>query len=1128
MRTVIQQEIQKKNLNKMQKKTFIPLMGLGITSALILTLGCTKKVPFEALPVEQKEYVVSKIDLDTKTQYLYSSSQQNGSRSAADAFPFLSGENKRVKLKLTKENLEIIEEEKDERFRSNTTNDKLVLSIPIEHVQFQCAKDRFGECTNKEENDTTVSWENRDSIKLNMQSAVSGELQLLPLVSSAELGENCYSNIGSKLIHSEITPTSINFQVERTFKTSIDCIPDEIESLADLTVSAVYHYSLVRLDSVLSKDYVPVSYPGSSTDERSFGFFSTTSIKLDVDNNNTDRSEKQIMNRWNPNRTEIVYHLSDEFAKPENKQIKDLTHQTVNSLNNGLAAAGVNFKINLQEPSGKIAGDIRNSMIVLVEDPVARSVIGYGPQTEDPVTGEIISARSIMFLGTIKKFVKYTYDEILREKLAQRLEKQAVDKSVVKLTLDEKLTKKVETAKKSGLSHGLSSLAPKLKQALQPKVEIKPAAKMAASGASQSGSSIIIENKLARIQEMLQDTTKTKSEEFTSRSLAARVKYLHEAKNCGFAPAAEGVGRISQKLAAQFSDDAKPWLELSDEEKQSVMAIVLPEIWVPTLIHELGHNLGLRHNFEASEDKANFYSQEDLARIGADHAIPFSSVMDYGNDLKTLPVLGKYDIAALRFGYKREVDVTDANGETSTLVVPPNSTLEATLAKNPTLKPIPYGYCTDEHVGINAGCRRFDLGTTNTEIVANAIQDYEAAYTKRNLRDGRSSMSLLDDLSYARRINGIFKDMRLMMEVRERIATRFELPGDAPEWEEIEFLKDLKDATVLGGQFLTRVLLVPDKTCAIALASNPNVLIAVDRLDSIDSSLMSCYDIKLRPQFIVVAEAGKSLNSKKDPKSTNNYADQIDMRGVWIDKILAARQLMNRQMGIFSLDQEIDSYLNTPEVRKDILTAVDGLLTDSVVQPVEFTLRDGSKAELEIPVELSASQVIAKPIHPAISKAMGLNADVVTPLQKVVAQVVSANAHDKTKKYVADTAVAQSVEVYRLPIVGNDSLNKGNPSIDIDDVKYVALPSNKTAVAAIKNLKITQILEAVELKDLEKLIELRKAGKTKAPTDSSDEVKKAWTLDTLTVEAFLNEVIKSSDFYIKLLVSLPSTPLRAN
>jgi hypothetical protein len=1112
----------KEQKNKSKRLTIGTLNFLSL--AVLFVLSCTKEVKYESLPAEQKEFVISKKMLSLDSQYLYSSSQQNGSRSAADAFPFLSGDNKRVRLQLTKDSLDIIEEEKDSRFRDNQTNNKLVLSIPIEHVQFQCAKDRFGECTNKEESTSTIEWDQRDSIKLNMQSAVSGELQLLPLLSSAEFGENCYSNIGSKLVRSEITENSINFQVERTFKTNLDCIPDEIESLADLTISAVYHYSLVRLDTVLSKDYVTIQYPVSSVDESTFGFFSSTAIKLDVDNNHTDRSEKQIMNRWNPNRSEIVYYLSDEFAKPENKLLKDLTKQTVNSLNEGLSQAGVKFRINLKDPAGKIPGDIRNSMIVLVEDPVASSVIGYGPQTEDPVTGEIISARTIMFLGTIKKFIKYTYDEILREKQDLKWTQDKGTTSHSKLALSDKILAKMNSAKKTGLTFGLESINSKIKSILHPQKSGQKNTLPSAIAAvkTKENNSIVMENKLARIKAELTNTTRVKNEDYSSRDIKARVKYLQEAKNCAFAPTGDGVGQISQKLAEAFPDDAKPWTELTDAEKENAIAIILPEIWIPTLIHELGHNMGLRHNFEASEDKDNFLSKDELARIGVDHDIPFSSVMDYGNDLKTLPVLGKYDIAALKFGYKREVDVRSTEGETTTVSV--DSTLEELMKvqeKNG-VELVNYKYCTDEHVGINAGCKRFDLGTTYTEIVGNMIQDYELAYTKRNLRDGRSNMSLYDDLTYARRINGIFKDLRVMMEVRERISTRFDLPGDAPEWEEIEFLKDLKDATVLGGQFLTRVLLVPDKTCAIAMAADPNTLIAVERLDNIDSSLISCYDLKLNPAFAVVAEAGKSFNSKKDPNSTNNFMDQIDLRGIWIDKILAAKQLLNRQIGIFSMDHEIDSFLNVPEVRKDILVAVDGLLSNNVVGNVEFTLRDGSKTELEIPIELSDSQVINKPIHPFISRAMGLNTDGKTSLQKVVSQIVSTNAVDKTKKYVADTAIAQSVEVFRLPLITNDSIARNNITLDLDDAKLVALPSNKTALGAIKNLRITQILEAVDVKDLEKAIALRKAGKTKPPTDSSKEVKKAWTIDSLTMQMFLDDVIKSSEFYVKLLVDLPS------
>ena len=74
------------------------LKAATLAVLLIAASACTKKIPMEALPAEQKEKDVSKSLLDTNAVYLYSSSQQNASRSAGDAFPFMAGDNKRVKL----------------------------------------------------------------------------------------------------------------------------------------------------------------------------------------------------------------------------------------------------------------------------------------------------------------------------------------------------------------------------------------------------------------------------------------------------------------------------------------------------------------------------------------------------------------------------------------------------------------------------------------------------------------------------------------------------------------------------------------------------------------------------------------------------------------------------------------------------------------------------------------------------------------------------------------------------------------------------------------------------------------------------------------------------------------------
>ncbi len=1114
---------------KNKKQTSLLLASM---CAFILA-SCTKEVPFEALAPEQKEDVQNKDSFDESVEYLYSAQQQNASRSASEAFPYMSGDNKRVKLQILKDSLRVIEVERDNRFSANATNDKLVLEVPIEHVQYQCAKDRYGECTNKEEEATDIPWEKRNSIKIKFENARSGELDMLPILSSQTFGEFCYEPVSSRIVKSEVSKEAINFQVERTFKTRLDCLSDDATSLSDATVTAIYHYSMVKLSSVLSKDYKTVSYPEGSSDEQTFGFFSTAKSVLDVDNNHTDKSTVQIMNRWNPNRKEIVYYLSDEFAKPENALVKDLTKKTVANLNEGLAEAGVGFRINLKDPAGKIPGDIRNSMIVLVEDPVASSVIGYGPQTEDPVTGEIISARTVMFLGTIKKYVKYTYDEIIREKKSAAL--ASVKATNTGLTLADDLVSKVANLKKTGKVFGASNMVDEVLK----KISSSDKQMKLTENSEKKSSDIALPTKnIAKIKSSLKSYTSVKNAEFVGKDLKSQMRYMQEAKNCAYVPAMEGVaGGISEKLMSQFPDDAKPWEQLSDSEKQAAMNIILPEIWVPTLIHEMGHNLGLRHNFAASEDKANFLSQEELTKIGSDHVIPFSSVMDYGNDLKTLPVLGKYDLAAMKFGYLRTVDVETAEG---TKAVAIKETLEKEKASIEAdgAKLKDYQYCTDEHVGINAGCKRFDLGTSYTEIVQNMIQDYEDAYTTRNLRAGRASMSLMDDLKYGSRINSIFKELRIMMEVTERIKYRFDLAEDAEEWESVEFLKDLKQASLLSGSFLTNVLMVPDTLCAVALAANPSQVIAVVPLSNIDPEAISCFKLALKPQFKVVAQGGKMLNSKKDPDSTNSYADQIDVRGIWLDKVMAIRQLTNRQVGILSMDEHSDTFLNMKELRSGILDAVQGLMTNNVVNKVVFTLEDGSKAGLEINYDMGQSQVAKKPLIldvlerqgasqatiDRIAGRLGTRSTGTTPLQQTLAYQMATAAIDATNVHTEDKAINAALSVYKLKSVVNEKISKTAKLVTIDSTTYVADVANTLARESIENLAISTVIEKVSAEKLEEILKAKQAKQPVPPKATADE-KAVWKLKEEVLDAYVNGVLKPTQFYKQLLDILPTTAM---
>ncbi|MBC7743410.1 MAG: zinc-dependent metalloprotease [Bdellovibrionaceae bacterium] len=1098
---------------------------------LMILASCTKSVPYkEADPNTKGDQLVDKtIVSDKDSVLLLATSMQAASRSSKDALPYSSGENKRVKLEVTEKFLRVIETEPDPRFAANSTNDKLVLQIPIAHVQFQCAKDKFGECTNTEEEAKDIPWNQKNQIRVKFDETVSGQLDILPIMISQTEGENCYDLVSARLINSSITKEAINFQIERTFKTKMNCLK-ELNQLSDATVTAVFHYSMVRLESVLSKDFKVVSYPRGSEDENSFGFFSSTRTVLDKDNNNSEKSAVQVMNHWNPNREEIVYYLSDEFAKPENKVVKDLTYKTVDNINKGLEIAGVKFRINLQEPAGKVSGDIRNSMIVLVEDPVESNIIGYGPQTEDPLTGEIISARTVMFLGTIKKFIKNTYEEIRMHKSEANAARALVKPQV---TLSESLVANLNMKKQSQLMAGPANLEALVAKNVSGKKAAKPIAAPAINKETVSPKALIA--KLSR----------QVNPEMTGTDVVSRLKYQLHAKNCAFEPSTENFSDgISKKLMDSISDQALPWDQLDEKAQAEMIAIILPEIWVPTLIHEMGHNLGLRHNFKASADKENFLTKDELQKNNIDHDIPFSSVMDYGNDLKALPVLGKYDIAALKFGYLRQVEIQDVelnseNDDKKVLqkkMVIITTTLDALMApykpKPGALKITevkPYGYCTDDHLGINADCKQFDLGSSLTEMTQNAIKDYEAAYKTRNLRGGRASMSLMDDPSYAARMMSTFKNLRILMELTERINKTY--GADSNLWQTHPYLIDLKQATLLAGTFLVKVLLVPDVTCAVGMKEKPSEITQLINIANISDRALSCFEIDLNPKYVMIGQTGKFLNSKKDPKSTNPYLDQIDVRGIWADKVAAARMLLNRKIGIFSMDAfGHDSFINMPDMKEDIQSILIALMQNNIVASLPFTLADGSVLPLEVHYDLFSDQVIETPLvlaamdergtPPAAKKAaadhLGVNANGKTQLQEVILKVIANEMVDTSGEHEQDKAFALKFEVEKFNANFNAQLTKDVHTIVINGTRFAASEANKIAFDAIEDYQASTLLSTLER---DKVIEIYVAKEEeKAMPETATEVeKKVWELNKEILKNFLIGVIQEPQFYSRLL-----------
>ena len=143
------------------------------------------------------------------------------------------------------------------------------------------------------------------------------------------------------------------------------------------------------------------------------------------------------------------------------------------------------------------------------------------------------------------------------------------------------------------------------------------------------------------------------------------------------------------------------------------------EALLDVMLHELGHNFGLGHNFKASIDEKNAYKKiEEITKLFPKEDFPhiekffpnlkdkdlkkynlpkYSSVMDYNPiDESILPVVGKYDIAALRYLYMGQIE--DKDGKIVDLKIDPNPKEQKSLTEklyelNITMKS--YEHCSD-------------------------------------------------------------------------------------------------------------------------------------------------------------------------------------------------------------------------------------------------------------------------------------------------------------------------------------------------------------------------------------------------------------------------------------------------
>ncbi len=938
----------------------IDLENTDSQSSIISIVGSsfeTSENDRQSFLINSDKLVIDKNEIDFDAEYIYLPSTHGTPRDVVNAAPFFQGQERIVKLKMKKEGLLVYQEDPDSRFRDNEHNESPVLLIGGSHLDLSCEEaDSDGNCLKID--NTTKSWEEKKYFQPGLDKFNHLQTNEVDLFT---LGGSCIYEVYSKMSHAEIKKGVINVEQIKTYKVAENsrCMVELFydDNLKSSSFTVKHFFSLVRLNDLASTDYNKFNYPQEN--HQLFGFFKDQNTEKGQDYTSSRERTKYLLNRFNPKKGEIVYKLSEEFGRAGNKYILDATKDVVEKINNSLNAANTKLQIKLEDPSKVFPGDLRNNTLVLITDPLANGLLGYGPSVSNPRTGEILQAHTNMYLGVLRTGARRTYK--FMEEMAKEKPIQAVSTS---------------PSISSNGTNRLMNLPSRAKQNISGiEISVKTQEALEDHGHHLHADAPVFNHQVEINERDYMPLVGNKADldnafngvhagDFESLisgpSLFEKTLDFY-AKNNAFHEEAMNFHALGKVIIPEIKEipgivksngELLSWEKLNTIQKESAIKIIVAHAYKTTLAHEIGHNLGLRHNFQGSFDKDNFYTKAELPS-GSKHLSPkYSSIMDYGaSELNELPILGKYDIAALRYGYANEIEME--NGSIQKVA-------GDDILRN--LKRKKYLFCTDENAGGSIECNRFDEGSTIEEIVDHYIRRYKNSYTAANLRDGRQSFK---SYSLPRYIQYKYYSMMGIRDALDKynffrsIFGQEALNGQCPEMYPICVqVNDVYRATLKAGNFFREIINTPDLTCVIEKAGQKTLkpftqLYNKVKYESNEDVITSCFHSDIAKALdtgeSIVAEGGKLLNDLSGTHSLIRSQYDIDVRGIWSDKLLAVKMLFGRMSGS---DQTAGlsplSFIEHPEFSNDLFGYISHLtLGEALPKANKFTDKNGNMIDVK-------------------------------------------------------------------------------------------------------------------------------------------------------------------------------------